>query len=42
MVLRKYWGIKNAQIVSMREPQGKKPVARNRPRWKDIKIAEDN
>jgi len=38
MVLSKHWGMKNAQIVSVGEPQGKKPVARNRPRWKYIKI----
>jgi len=31
-------GYKNAQIVSVGEPQGKKRVARNRPKWKDIKI----
>lgn len=30
--------MKNARIFSVGEPQGKKPVARNRPRWKDIKI----
>jgi hypothetical protein len=31
-------GVKNAQIISVGEPKGKNPVARNRHRWKDIKI----
>jgi hypothetical protein len=30
MVLSKHWGMKNAQVVSVVEPLGKKPVARNR------------
>jgi hypothetical protein len=38
MVLDKHFEKKNAHRVSVGEPPGKKPLGKNRPRWKNIKM----